>query len=184
GETGTERLYQGGDVGSQNAYRGVISDAEGNVVAPSSGLYTGESAQGLKAAEQRAGAPEINTQANVDRTVSGIAGEQGTTAQQAVGEATDQFIAVKNQQYNDALHGAQDILDNNNVSALKMGKTKEFVKQHLAEDADLDSLPPSAKKLLTKMGDADFKDLHTIDFYKRKLSNEASKAFRAGDTDT
>lgn len=190
GAENAARFNQGGNAEAQQAYLNTISNDAGDIVAPSSSLYGGESAAGFKAAENRGGArydaraEEAANPENIQRSVNTTAGENGANAQGAVSNAVDEFRAVKNQEYTDALHGAQDILDQNKVSSLKMNNTKEFAKKHLIEDADLESMPASTKKLLNKISNADFNDLHTVDFYKRKLSNEASKAARAGDYDT
>jgi hypothetical protein len=180
-----ETLYQGGDVQAQQAARGVITDAQGNITAPDSGLFQGEGYAGLRGAGNRRGDlnPEA-TQQNINRTLDELQAANGVTAQEGVGKAVDEFRAVKNQEYADSLNQAQSILDSKRVTSLSMKRTKDFIKQHLDEDEGLDSLPSTTKSLLKKMQSSDYKSLPVVDFFKRKLGNEINKAYRAGDMDT
>ncbi|END3518142.1 hypothetical protein ABFK60_001224 [Escherichia coli O13/129/135:H4] len=188
-----ERMYQGGNVDRQTAYRTATTDAEGNIITPSSTLYS-EGGEGFRQTERRelaANNPVYTGRqataqegAGLSRAIDEMAGPNAKGAQGAIQDATAAFKAQKNQLYNESLSKAQDLLDQNNVSSLKMNRTKDLAGRYVSEDADLESFSPSAKKLLTKISNQKFTSLHDIDFIKQKLTNEANKAFRAGDYDS
>ena len=190
-----ERMYQGGNAERQAAYRTATTDEAGNLITPSSTLY-GPGGEGFRQAERRGLAAGDSVLANrqaaaasgegLNRAIDTMAGPDAQTAQEAIQEATAAFKKQKNQLYQDTLSQAQDAIDNLKVNnfEMKMSSTKDYADQFLKEDADLKAMPTSATNLLNKLKDHKFTSLKDVDFFKQKLSNEANKAYRAGDVDT
>ncbi|ELM4095994.1 hypothetical protein RYG49_001260 [Salmonella enterica] len=186
----TENLYQGGDVGGQQVYRDMNTDAAGNYTAPASGSFRGEGGAGFRQAETRKGsfadrqaAAQEQTRANVQQTVDDISGPNGANAQEAVGEGVDYFHHTKNQEYTNALTTAQDTIEAKNVTELHMRKTKELANNYLSDKANkFSELQPRTKTFMQNIAGAKFENLHDLDDLKRAISDELSANYKAGNT--
>ncbi|ELI5583686.1 hypothetical protein MLN87_07375 [Escherichia coli] len=190
-----EHFYQGGDESLQNMTRAAATDEAGNLITPSSTLFDGAGGQGFQQAERRgldagdayyANRSEAAAKGDsLSRAIDDVAGGDTTSAQSSLKDVTDAFKQQKNKLYNESLSGAQSRLDDLKVNnfEMKMSNTKDHADQILKEDADLGAMPTSAKNLLTRLKNQKFTSLKDVDFYKRKLSNEANKAFVGGDAE-
>ncbi|WP_407903971.1 hypothetical protein [Escherichia coli] len=190
-----ERMYQGGNAERQAAYRTATTDEAGNLITPSSTLYgpggeifRQDERRGLSLGNELLARRQAAARSgeSLNRAIDEMAGPNPQSAQEAIQEATAAFKKQKNDLYQDTLTKAQQVIDDLKVNnfEMKMSSTKDYADQFLKEDADLKAMPTSATNLLNKIKNQKFTSLKEVDFFKQKLSNEANKAYRAGDMDT
>ncbi|EBT2241089.1 hypothetical protein CJH86_05420 [Salmonella enterica] len=178
----TENLYQGGDVGGQQVYRDMNTDAAGNYTAPASGSFRGEGGAGFRQAETRKGsfadrqaAAQEQTRANVQQTVDDISGPNGANAQEAVGQGVEAFTATKNKIYTDSMDAVSADMKSNGIARLKMNDTRDFANNLLKEDQAYESYSNPVKKVISKIaGKGSLHDMRAINEAKISIGRQLS----------
>ncbi|EEI7324269.1 hypothetical protein G4E03_003458 [Salmonella enterica] len=191
------RVLQGGDTEAQQAFRTATTDEAGNTILnPSQALNTEAGAKYIRAEQRdlsRGTSSEYAGRLDQQKSGEGLqrAVEQNTTPatgdvgnlQQAAQDVTSAFKTRANELYTESKAGAQKILDDSNVSQLKMPQSKQIATAHLEDSAASGhiKLTADARRTMTQFNKAEFKTIEDLSQWKRTLNEKAQKAYRSGD---
>jgi len=106
-----------------------------------------------------------------------------TTLQNAGVALGNDFHKEASKLYNARANEAQQLLDQAQVSQLKMTRTKQVAQNFLEHDERLGTgyLSPEVRRTLENFNKADLHSIEDLDKWKRNLTNKANIAFRSGD---
>ncbi|EAQ9051868.1 hypothetical protein D8V62_23820 [Salmonella enterica] len=191
------KVLQGGDTEAQQAFRTATTDEAGNtILTPSQALNTEAGAKYIRAEQRdlsRGSNSEYAGRLEQQRSGEGLqrAVEQNTTPatgdvgnlQQAAQDVTNAFKTRANELYTESKTAAQKILDDSNISQLKLPETNRIATAHLEDSAATGNikLTADARKTLKQFNKADIKNIDDLDAWKRTLNEKAQKAYRNGD---
>ncbi|EJU5353433.1 hypothetical protein N4X81_005035, partial [Salmonella enterica] len=124
-------------------------------------------------AEQRSGA-------GIERSIGSA--DTGEDLQSVSQDIVGAFKTRANELYGSSKRTAQALLDDFNVTQLKMPETKAIAKGHLDAHAETGvGLTAEARRTLANFQKAKINNIDTLDNWKRTLSEKANKAGRNGD---
>ena len=193
------KATQGGNEEAQQAFRTATTGEAGNSLLTPSQVFNSEGGAKYLKAEQRDLSRGSNSeyQARLDAQRSGdsllravdeaATPNTGDTSllQQAAQDTTGAFKERASQLYNESKQSAQQILNDSNVSQLKLPETKQIALSHLEDNAATGNIKLTAETRRTlKQFASDNNKIKTIDdldVWKRQLNEKAQKAYRAGD---
>ncbi|ELO4930470.1 hypothetical protein QUR06_000267 [Escherichia coli] len=190
-EEAANRVYQGGDVEAQQAYRTATTDAEGNSILLPSQTFNTEAGNKYIAAENRDMLRGDKSKYNsllaqqqsgesLQRAV--VDADTGKTLQSSAQDITEQFKQQSNTLYNESKANAQAVLDSKRIKSLKFPDTKSVVDTHIAQHNKTGvGLNAETRRTLNQFKKSNISTIDELDQWKRVLSEKSSKAYRAGD---
>lgn len=179
-----------------------IVDADGNSLDTPNSVLTGNSllARSLRAAENRGAGTGRDTDFT-NRYETRNSGESLTRAgnkadelgaaqtgsnpnlQDTLSDASDLVKSQTRDLYNTSKQAAQDILDSQRITSIKLPSTKTMASGFLDNNKSMGGsiLTNGTKKILNQLNNAKIKNIDNLDQFKRTLSEQANKDYLSKD---
>lgn len=198
-------VYAGGLKDQQAIMQSAIKDADGNPIVTPRQLLPGNNltSRYIRSAEERgygaggkndysrsydaqeSAAPLLNANKEINELsfTGNTPNDTGNAVQDTLQSAADRTRAEISNSYTTAKKSAQTILDQQRIKTIKLPETKQVINTHLSNNSSLGDnvLSDSTKKLLSDFRKAKIKNIDDLDSWKRTLSEQSSKDYRAGD---